>query len=375
MRRRGFAALVVIGAVFLGVPAASAQEPSPTPGPGGAPGITAGSAILVSLNNREGRVLFARRVHDKRAPASLTKIVTALVARDLYRLDDVVVASRLVLQSHGSDLNLEPGMKITVRDLLYALLLKSANDAGMALAGNDPYGYEHFVRLMNHKARSLGARDTHFNNPHGLDQIGHVSSAWDMALFTRELLADRVLARIVATKTHRMPWKDGRERIFDNHNKLVLRYPDVIGVKTGFTANAGHCLVAAARTAEGIAFSVVMDSQDHYRDSRALLDYAKTLEVRVASGGGGLDIGRALSAPPPLPPAQLPAVAAVAGLDPRDDVRWFVVMLVITVLTLGTIGFRRRSNPLRDAADVLAWVEPFVPVDRGTPPHPRADRR
>lgn len=351
---------MVVVFAFLVVPSAAAQEPSPTPDPGGSPGVTAGSAILVSLNNREGRVLFGRRVHDVRAPASLTKIVTALVARDLYELDDVVVASRLVLQSHGSDLNLEPGMKITVRDLLYALLLKSANDAGMALAGNDPFGYEHFVRLMNHKARSLGARDTHFNNPHGLDQIGHVSSAWDIALFTRELLADPVLARMVATKTHRMPWKDGRERIFDNHNKLIGRYPDAVGVKTGFTANAGHCLVAAARTAEGIAFSVVMDSQDHYRDSGALLDYAKTLEVRIGSGGGGVDIGRALSAPPPLPEAQ---AITVPGVDPRDDVRWLVVMLVITVLTLGTIGFRRRSNPLRDAADVLAWVEPFVPPE------------
>ena len=299
-----------------------------------------------------------------RAPASLTKVVTALVARDIYKLDDVVVASPLVLQSHGSDLNLEPGMKITVRNLLYALLLKSANDAGMALAANDPFGFDHFVRLMNQKARSLGARDTHFNNPHGLDMIGHVSSAWDMALFTRELLSDPVLADIVKTKTHRMPWKDGRQRIFDNHNKLVLERSDIVGVKTGFTANAGHCLIAAVRTADGIAFSVVMGSQDHYRDSTALLDYAKTIELRVGSGGGGVDIGRSLSAPPAQLSETQTAASAIPGLDPGDDARWLVVMVVLALLTLATIGSRRRSHPLRDAADVLAWVEPFVPPDK-----------
>jgi D-alanyl-D-alanine carboxypeptidase (penicillin-binding protein 5/6) len=368
MRRRVFVTLVLIATLaspVLGSGFAFAVAPSPSPGPGGVPGVSAGSAILVSLDNGRGRVLFARRAHDMRAPASLTKVVTALVARDIYKLDDVVTTSPLVLQSHGSDLNLEPGMKITVRNLLYALLLKSANDAGMALAGYDPFGYEHFVRLMNQKARSLGARETHFNNPHGLDYPGHVSSAWDMALFTRELLADPVLADIVKTKTHRMPWKDGRQRIFDNHNKLIGRYADAVGVKTGFTAQAGHCLIAAARTADGIAFSVVMDSQDHYADSTALLDYAKTLEVRVGSGGGGVDIGRPLSIPPALPAETTElAAGAIPGLDPRDDARWLVVMLVITVLTLATIGVRRRAHPLRDAADVLAWVEPFVPPDR-----------
>lgn len=352
-RRIGTASIALLFA-FLSAAPAQAQ---------GAPGVTAGSAILVSLTSGDGgRVLFARRTHDMRAPASLTKVVTALVARDMYKLDDIVTATSLVLQSHGSDLNLEPGMRITVRDLLYALLLKSANDAGVALAAHDPQGYNHFIRLMNQKARSLGGQDTHFNNPHGLDTIGHVSSAWDMALFTRELLSDPVLAAIVATKTHRMPWKDGRTRIFDNHNKLIGRYAGAIGVKTGFTENAGHCLITAARTPEGLAFAVVMDSQDHYKDTTALIDYAKAVEVRVGSGGGGVDSGQVLEAPAPMPDDAPVAAPSLPGTDPRDDIRWVIVMFVLAGLTLSTVGVRRRGDPVRDAAEVLPWLEPLVPA-------------
>jgi D-alanyl-D-alanine carboxypeptidase (penicillin-binding protein 5/6) len=355
MRRRFVVVGLLAGLVlplFGGTPASASS----------APGITAASAILVSLNNPEGRVLYARRIHDSRPPASLTKVVTALVARDEYRLDDVVVASPLVLQTHGTDLGLEPGMRVTVKDLLYATLLKSANDAAMALAAHHPLGYEHFVALMNQKARSLGARDSLFRNPHGLDQIGHVSSAWDMALFTRELLADPVLADIVATKEHRMPWHNGGVRVFDNHNKLITRYPGTIGVKTGFTEQAGHCLITAARTPDGTAFTVVLNSQDHYSDTIALLDYAKALEVRVGSGGGDLDIGRALALPPAAPPEDVKIASSLLGLDPRDDARWLAVLLVIGVLTLATIA-RRRGHPLRDAANVLGWIEPFVPPE------------
>lgn len=362
MRHRVWFATLVVGVALTMPLSAGAQLPKSTPTPGGAPGVTSASAILVSLNNEGGRVLFARRIHDPRSPASLTKVVTALVARDEYKIDEVVTASPLVLQTHGSDLGLEPGMKITVRNLIYSLLLKSANDAGMALAAHHPFGYEHFIALMNQKARALGARETVLRNPHGLDMIGHVSSAWDMALFTRELLADPVLARIVATKTHRMPWKDGRERIFDNHNKLIGRYAGAIGVKTGYTQQAGHCLITAATTPEGTAFTVVLGSQDHYRDSTALIDYAKALELRVGSGGGGVDIGRPLNQPPARPADDFHvATASIPGLDPRDSQSWLLLMFVLALLTFATIGFRRRSHPLEDAASVLGWIEPFVP--------------
>lgn len=351
IRVAAVAAVVVVPLAATGTAAAQTLPP--------APGVTSAAAILVSLNADPGRVLFARNVHARRAPASLTKIVTALVARDQYRLDDVVTASPLVLQTHGSDLGLEPGMRITVRDLLYSLLLKSANDAGMALAAHHPLGYEHFIKLMNQTARAVGTRQSQFRNPHGLDQIGHYSSAWDMALLTRAVLADPVLAAIVAAPSHRMPWKDGRERLFDNHNKLIARY-GAVGVKTGFTNNAGHCLIAAARTSGGIAFSVVMGSADHYRDSTALLDYAKTVEPRLGAGGGPAEGGPELDAPPNAPGEQLAATASASPpLDPRDDARWLVLMAVIAALTVASAGVRRR-HPLGEVVEAYPWMEPLL---------------
>lgn len=357
MTRRSRFLLVPVVVVFLIPVRAIAQSPSAAPAAApGVPGVTAASAILVSLDDDDGRVLFSRRVHDRRAPASLTKIATALVARDLYRLDEVVAASPLVLQTHGSDLGLEPGMRITVRDLLYSLLLKSANDVAMALAAYDNFGYEHFIQLMNEKARSLGAHETQFRNPHGLDQIGHYSTAWDMALLTRAVLADPVLARIVATQYHTMPWSGGRVRYFGNHNKLLRRYAGAIGVKTGFTAQAGHCLIAAASTSYGRVFTVVLNSQNHYADSTALIDHGKAIEVARASGGGAVDAGRPLAVPP-APPGDVPlANSVVTGLDPRDDGRFIVIMLMLAALAFGTLGFRRRSQ-----AEVHAWLETLLP--------------
>jgi D-alanyl-D-alanine carboxypeptidase len=360
MIRRTVSAAVALATLALvsaaPVVAQTVPKPaSPTPSPAAAAGaITAPSAILVSLGD-DGRMLFGRGVHAPRAPASLTKIVTALVARDEYALDDVVKISPLVLQATGSKLDLEPGMSVTVHDLLYGLLLKSGNDVAMALAAHHPLGFEHFIALMNSKARSLGATDSFFRNPHGLDEPGHVSSAWDMAIFARQLLADPVLAQIVATHRYSIPWKNGTRRVFDNHNKLLTRYPGTIGVKTGFTVQAGHCLVAANQTPDGILLAVVMGSQDHYKDTTALLNYGKALELGQA-GGGGFDTGTTLATPPP-PPADVVAAAAAGPIsDARDDVRWVVLMVVLAAMTASTLAFRRRRAPTA-SSDVYAWLE------------------
>jgi D-alanyl-D-alanine carboxypeptidase len=360
MIRRAVGALSIgVTLTFAAAAPAVAQAPtSPSPSPADrAHAVTAPEAILVSLGD-DGRVLFARSVHTSRAPASLTKIMTALVARDEYGLDEVVDVSSLVLQASGSQLDLEPGMHVTVRDLLYGLLLKSGNDAAIALAAHHPLGYEHFIALMNSKARSLGANDTFFHNPHGLDQPGHVSSAWDMAIFARQLLADPVLAQIVATPRASIPWKNGTRRVFDNHNKLIVRYPGTVGVKTGFTVQAGHCLVAAAQTPDGILLSVVMGSQDHYRDTTALFDYGKALELGVSAGGGGFDNGTQLAVPPAAPADDIRAVpAGLPGTDARDDERWVILMVCLAGLTAGTLAFRRRRVATGGSSDVYAWLE------------------
>jgi D-alanyl-D-alanine carboxypeptidase len=332
---------------------ADAQAPSPPVNKGGAPGVTAASAILV--NNSDGnQVMFTRAARTPRAPASLTKVVTALVARDEYTLDEVVVASPLVLQTGGSDLGLEPGMKVTVRELLYALLLKSANDAGMALAAHDPAGYEHFIQLMNQKARALGAYDSVFRNPHGLDQVGHVSSARDMAIFTRELLRDRTLTAISGARERELTWK-GRFRVYDHHHRMLRTNANIVMGKTAFTNNAGHGLITVANTPAGRLIAVVMASSNQYADTTSLFEYGKEVSAREASGGGSVAGFGQLAQPPAPPDDELAAGPAPGESDPRDDLRWSVLMIALALVTAWSL-LRTRKRPGAKLAGVNAWL-------------------
>ncbi len=361
--RRALVVLCVAVALLVGGPFAVAQPSPANARPGSAPGVTAVEAILVN-HTEDNQVLFTRQATIPRAPASLTKVVTALVARDEYDLDDVVVTSPLVLQTGGSDLALEPGMRITVRELLYGLLLKSANDAAMALAAHDPAGYEHFIQLMNQKARSLGAYASDFRNPHGLDQIGHVSSARDMAIFTRELLRDRVLVKIAGTRRHTMTWK-GRKRWYDHHHKLLLSNANIVAGKTAFTNNAGHALMTVADSPAGRLIAVVMGSNDQYRDTLSMIEYGKSVSARQASGGGAVRGFGQLATPPTPPDSELAAPVSPSSTDPRDDMRWSILMLVLAGLTAYLLVASRRRRPKLATSGVNAWLASLqADVDR-----------
>lgn len=350
MKRWRHIVLFVVATLTLSG-AAAAQAPVPTPAgvPDTAPGVSSAAAILVNISDGDN-ILFTRNAAVQRPPASLTKVVTALVARDEYELDEVVVADPVVLNTHGSDLGLEAGTEITVRDLLYALLLKSANDSGMALAAHHPFGYEHFIQLMNEKSRALGAYDSQFRNPHGLDQDGHYSSARDMAIFMRELLSDPTLAEMVDTPEWTMTWQ-GRSRTFGTHHKLIRSHPEVIGGKTGFTNKAGHCLISAARTDVGVLVTVVMASQDHYGDTLALFDHGRAVSLRQGSGGGAEGYGR-LPGPPSAPDIGLATAGVGDRSDPRDDLRWPLGMMTLALVTAALLlHTRRRLQPA--AVDVF----------------------
>jgi D-alanyl-D-alanine carboxypeptidase (penicillin-binding protein 5/6) len=321
---------------------------------GAKPNIHASSALLVDLSDNN-QVLFSRDPHAVRAPASLTKIVTALVARDQYDLDETVTTDSHVLLADGT-IGLTPGLHFTVRQLLYAMLLPSANDAAAALAAHDPYGYDHFIQLMNEKARSLGAVDSHFVNPHGLDAPGHYSSAWDMAIFARQLLSDPVLAEIVRTRHYNLVWPtDHRIRVLTNHNFLLGRYPGMIGVKTGYTLHAGHSLVTAVQTSQSLLLSVVMNSPNLYGETTALIDYGKALELGTTPGGGGADLPNAHLAMPPAAPALREAApvrlsTAPLGKDPRDEPLWAMLLSGLAALTAVSLLVRRRTSRLQEAA-------------------------
>lgn len=352
--RRWLSALLltlVVTAPFVPAPA-GAQIP-------GAPGVSSAAAILVNIDD-ESRVLFQRNVHERRPIASLTKIVTALVARDEYDLDEVVVATDHIYGTEGSSVGLRVGMEFTVRDMLYIILLKSANDGAAVLAAHHPAGYDHFIELMNAKARALGAVDSSFANPHGLDAEGHYSSAWDMAIFARQVLADPLLASIVQTPSHTITWEDGTPRTYANHNKLLDRYEGAVGLKTGFTSLAGHTLISAARTSTGVLVTVVLDSQDHYADTTALFDYGKALALAEEPGGGGAEpTSLRLDRPPPAPAdAGLMAAADVPaiGADPREDSRWVALMGLLALLCAATVVRVRRPDPIRQAAEHHPWL-------------------
>ncbi len=237
-----------------------------------APPVGAVSAVLMGADSR--RVLWEKNGLAQRAPASTTKIMTALVVAHNARLGDEVTASERAAATEGSTIWLEAGERLTVEDLLFGLLLSSGNDAAVALAEHVAGSVDEFARLMNDEARTLGAEDTSFRNPHGLDEPGHYTTARDLALITAAALENPTVAKVVATKKAEIAWAGhDADRALRNKNRLLWEYDGADGVKTGFTDSAGKCLVASA-TRNGLQLvAVVMGSPDIWADSRALLDY------------------------------------------------------------------------------------------------------
>lgn len=254
--------------------------------------MTARSAIVIDADS--GLVLYQKNPDEPLPIASLTKVMTALVAaEEVSDWNAYTVASTEASNVGESEIYLEPGEKIRLEDLLYAVLLKSANDAAFALGEAVGGNIELFVALMNREARRLGMNNTHFANPHGLDEPGHYSTARDMATLARYALSFPELKKAFATKKKVIPWP-GREydRLLENHNKL-LKYDFVKGIKTGYTFKAGHCLISYAEFGSKRIIAVVLHSADSpscYDDSLKLLYYGRDslIEQPVASRGSVL---------------------------------------------------------------------------------------
>ncbi|MCI9157267.1 MAG: D-alanyl-D-alanine carboxypeptidase, partial [Lawsonibacter sp.] len=194
---------------------------------GAAPGVSAASAVVMDAGT--GRVLYEKDGHTRRLIASTTKLMTALVALESgHSLGETVTVAPEWTGAEGSSIYLRPREEITLEALLYGLLLRSGNDAALAIAGHCGGTVENFVSRMNVKARELGMADTSFANPNGLDAEGHYSTAWDMAILARACLENETLAKIAATKSITLD-----ARTFTNHNKLLWRYEGCVGLKTG----------------------------------------------------------------------------------------------------------------------------------------------
>lgn len=238
------------------------------------PEIRAASAVLADLDT--GQVLFGLNRNQRRPIASLTKIMTALLVLERTGPTDVVTVSADAAEgpfSGISGLGLEDGERIRVTELVYALLLQSANDAAEALAEHVSGSVDAFVREMNARARRLGLTRTRFASPNGLDDSGY-SSAADLARLTRAAYRARGFASVVATRFHTVRSMDAEPRIVQNRNVLLWLYPGAIGVKTGFTTPAGFCVVAAAeRDGERLLAVVLGEPGEPFSDAAALLNY------------------------------------------------------------------------------------------------------
>ena len=243
-------------------------------------GVSARGAVL--LEAESGEMIFGQNQHARLPMASTTKIMTALVALEALPTDTAVTVTKEAVGVEGSSIYLCDGEILTLEELLYALLLESANDAAVAIAIAVAETVENFADLMNQKASDLGLTNTHFVNPHGLDHEEHYTTAYELGVITAEALKNPEFRRICSTERKTIPLH-GTEgvRLLLNHNKLLDSLEGCIGVKTGFTKKTGRCLVSAAQR-EGITLiAVTLNDPDDWRDHTAMLEYGFALYRRV----------------------------------------------------------------------------------------------
>ena len=239
-----------------------------------APIIKARSAVLVDLDS--GKTLYQLDPHGRHAPASLTKVVTALVALDHLRLDQTVTVPLSINQLpwDSTRMGLRPGERLTVRELLYGLFLNSGNDAAITLS-EAAMPRATFIALMNARAAAIGMTDTHFVNPIGLDDPGHYMSAADLARASEELMRRfPEVAAMAATPSLTLPATATHHAYaLYNLNELVRKYPGATGLKTGWTGHAGGCLIATATRDGRHLMVVLLASPRIFDEAAALLDY------------------------------------------------------------------------------------------------------
>lgn len=240
-----------------------------------APEVSASSAILIEADT--GEVIFEKNANERLPMASTTKIMTAVVALEAISDEDLsrtVSVAESACGVEGSSIYLTPGEELSLEELLYAMLLESANDAAAAIACEIAGGVEEFAVLMNSTAHRLGLSDTHFTNPHGLDNEAHYTTASDLARLTAYAMQNEHFREIVSTYRYTIP-QNGDEgvRVLLNHNKLLRMSKDAIGVKTGFTKKSGRCLVSAAERDGVSVIAVTLNAPDDWRDHTLLHEY------------------------------------------------------------------------------------------------------
>ncbi len=229
--------------------------------------VSASSAIL--MEQQSGRILYEKEAHEVRRIASITKIMTAILAIESGKLNDSVKVTENAVRAEGSSIYLKPGETIKLEDLVYGMMLRSGNDAAVAIAEHVGGSLEGFVYLMNQKASEIGMDHTHFANPHGLDDHeDHYSTAYDMALLTRYAMSNDTYKLISGTKVHRAPNPtENWDRVWRNKNRLLTElYDYTTGGKTGYTKRAKRTLVTTATKGDLNLIAVTLNGPDDWND-------------------------------------------------------------------------------------------------------------
>ena len=234
--------------------------------------ISARSAVLI--DSKGGRVLYEHNAYEKLPMASTTKIMTGLLACESGKLAEKVRTSAFASGTEGSSLWLKPGEIQTLEDLTYGLMLKSGNDAAVSIAEYLGGNIDSFSLMMTKRAKDIGAVNTEFKNPHGLDAEGHYTTAYDLAIIAAEAMKNETFRKIVATKNYSVPIEgEDWDRALKNHNKLLWRYDGCNGIKTGYTKKCGRCLVSSAQRDGKELICVTLNAPDDWNDHEELLNY------------------------------------------------------------------------------------------------------
>lgn len=236
------------------------------------PSIKGRAAIVVDLTT--GQILYQQDQGSRYADASLTKMMTAMVAADLVPLDTVITVPDAATQVEPNHMGISTGEKLTVRELIDGMMLDSGNDAAEAIAMGI-VDRAAFINFMNQKAAALHLRATHFTNPSGLDETDHYSSAYDLAVMGATLLADYPDLRAIVGSKQISIYATPQHKAFNpiNIDRMLSTYPGAIGIKPGYTGAAGYCLAAAATRNGRTILTVVLGSTQHFTDATTLLDF------------------------------------------------------------------------------------------------------
>lgn len=232
---------------------------------------SATSAILMDLDSN--RIIYSKNIHEQRSVASISKIMTALLALESGKLSDKVEINDVILKAYGSGIYIQVEEEMTLKDLVYGLMLRSGNDAALAIADYVGGSVDHFVEMMNNKAQEIGMKNTKFNNPSGLDEDkGNYSTAYDMAILTSYAMDLKEYKEIVKTKEYKLT-TNKNTYVWKNKNKLLHLYKYATGGKTGFTKKAKRTLVTTASKNNINLVAVTLNDGNDFNDHMDLFDY------------------------------------------------------------------------------------------------------